>query len=74
MKRVLLSTNCCKLWLFLKHRKALQSSKNLEASTSETFVPSIPDIQRILVEDLKDKDSTFAGSRDWIGSFEVNLI
>ena len=58
----------------LKYRKALKSSKHLEVNTSETLVPSIPDIQRILVEDLKDKNRSFVDSRDWIGSFEVNLI
>ena len=52
----------------------MKSSRHLEVNTSETLVPSIPDIQRILVEDLKDKNSRFVGSRDWIGSFEVNVI
>merc|ERR550532_1746403 len=55
-------------------RKGLTSSKHLNNDSSKTLVPSIPDIQRILVEDLKDKESGFAGSRDWIGSFEVCLI
>ncbi|XP_066265816.1 ufm1-specific protease 1-like [Branchiostoma lanceolatum] len=34
--------------------------------------PTIPDIQRALVE-MQDKPARFAGSRDWIGSVEVGL-
>jgi len=33
-------------------------------------VPSIPQIQEILVQ-LEDKDDSFKGSTDYIGSFEV---
>lgn len=58
----------------LKPRKGLKSSKHLSNVSSKALVPSIPDIQRILVEDLKDKDSSFVGSRGWIGSFEVIII
>ncbi|XP_030030555.2 ufm1-specific protease 2 [Manduca sexta] len=36
-------------------------------------VPSIRDIQSILVE-LEDKPKTFLGSKQWIGSFEVCLV
>ncbi|XP_069688479.1 ufm1-specific protease 1 [Periplaneta americana] len=36
-------------------------------------VPSIPTIQQVLI-DLEDKPSSFLGSRDWIGSFEVCLV
>jgi len=39
----------------------------------EKIVPSINKIQEILVE-VEDKDGTFIGSREWIGSFEVSLI
>ena len=49
----------------------MQSSE-LQADLSLTqAVPSIPHIQKTLVEDLKDKPKTFLGSRDWIGTFEV---
>ena len=58
----------------LIYRKAHKATKDLDVNTSETLVPSIPHIQRILVKDLKDKESSFVGSRDWIGSFEVNII
>ncbi|XP_023954469.2 ufm1-specific protease 2 [Bicyclus anynana] len=36
-------------------------------------VPSIRDIQKILVE-LEDKPESFLGSKQWIGSFEVCLV
>ncbi|XP_043285214.1 ufm1-specific protease 1 [Venturia canescens] len=36
-------------------------------------VPSLREIQKILV-DIEDKESSFAGSRMWIGSFEVCLV
>lgn len=39
----------------------------------EKIVPSINKIQETLVE-VEDKDKTFIGSREWIGSFEVSLI
>ena len=58
----------------LNPRKGFKSSKHLNNISSKALVPSIPDIQRILVEDLKDKDSSFAGSRGWIGSFEVIIV
>ena len=55
-----------------------QGAKLSGQQTSEEgvakFVPSIPEIQRILVKDLKDKPDSFIGSRDWIGSFEVWII
>lgn len=34
-------------------------------------IPSIEQVQKILVE-LEDKPISFLGSRQWIGSFEVN--
>ncbi len=34
-------------------------------------VPSLPEIQNVLV-DLGDKEKAFNGSKQWIGSFEVN--
>ena len=55
----------------LNDRKELQSSEPQAAITVTKAVPSIPHIQKILVEDLKDKPKTFIGSRDWIGTFEV---
>ncbi len=36
-------------------------------------VPSIGDIQKILVE-IGDKTENFIGSRDWIGSFEIAYV
>jgi len=39
----------------------------------EKIVPNINKIQETLVE-VEDKDRTFIGSREWIGSFEVSLI
>jgi hypothetical protein len=39
----------------------------------ESKVPSLPDIQKILVN-LEDKPASFIGSRDWIGSFEVSIL
>ena len=42
---------------------------NLNYEKSEK-VPSIREIQKVLV-DLEDKPSSFLGSRQWIGSFEV---
>ncbi|XP_072943093.1 ufm1-specific protease 1-like [Epargyreus clarus] len=36
-------------------------------------IPSIPDIQQILVT-LEDKPNSFLGSREWIGSFEVCIV
>ena len=36
-------------------------------------VPSIPEIQKILVE-LGDKPNSFVSSKGWIGSYEVSLI
>ena len=55
----------------LNDRKELQSSEPQAAITVTKAVPSIPHIQKILVEDLKDKPKTFIGSREWIGTFEV---
>ncbi|XP_053972680.1 ufm1-specific protease 1 [Hylaeus anthracinus] len=43
-------------------------NRNLEQS-----VPSIRSIQEILVA-LEDKERSFIGSREWIGSFEVCLV
>ncbi|XP_011694339.1 PREDICTED: inactive Ufm1-specific protease 1 isoform X2 [Wasmannia auropunctata] len=37
------------------------------------IVPSINKIQETLVE-VEDKDRTFVGSREWIGSFEVSVV
>jgi len=56
------------------NRKELQSSEHQNNETEAKSVPSISEIQKILVEDLKDKPNSFNGSRDWIGSFEVCLI
>ncbi|KAH0952962.1 hypothetical protein HN011_010821 [Eciton burchellii] len=36
-------------------------------------VPSVNTIQEILVA-VEDKDETFVGSREWIGSFEVSVV
>ena len=36
-------------------------------------VPSIPEIQKILVK-LGDKDKKIVGSNEWIGAIEVNLV
>ncbi|KAL0113054.1 hypothetical protein PUN28_012345 [Cardiocondyla obscurior] len=44
------------------------SNENLEK-----IVPSINEIQKTLVT-VEDKDKTFIGSRDWIGSFEVCIV
>ncbi|KAF9424736.1 hypothetical protein HW555_000037 [Spodoptera exigua] len=44
-----------------------------ENVNSEVKVPSIRDIQDILVQ-LEDKPRSFLGSRQWIGSFEVCLV
>lgn len=41
-----------------------------ENVSSEVKVPSIREIQDILVQ-LEDKPLSFLGSRQWIGSFEV---
>jgi len=40
---------------------------------TSTAVPSIPQIQRALV-DMGDKPRTFAGSREWIGAVEVGMV
>ncbi|KAK3933337.1 Ufm1-specific protease 2 [Frankliniella fusca] len=40
---------------------------------SQSSVPSIPEIQKILV-DIEDKPENFYGSRDWIGSVEVGYV
>lgn len=45
----------------------------LEGKSSIKEVPSLPDIQQILV-DMEDKPASFKGSKDWIGSFEVHLV
>ena len=55
----------------LKIRKELQSSEPQADIGLTKTVPSIPHIQKTLVEDLKDKPKKFVGSRDWIGTFEV---
>ena len=52
----------------------MTSSEKKSNETVEQSVPSISEIQRILVEDLKDKEKSFLGSREWIGSFEVIVI
>ncbi|XP_035435310.2 ufm1-specific protease 1 [Spodoptera frugiperda] len=44
-----------------------------ENVSSEVKVPSIREIQDILVQ-LEDKPLSFLGSRQWIGSFEVCLV
>ncbi|XP_024946467.1 ufm1-specific protease 1 isoform X2 [Cephus cinctus] len=41
--------------------------------TSNAPVPNLRSIQEILVA-LEDKDKSFIGSREWIGSFEVCLV
>ncbi|XP_013383909.1 ufm1-specific protease 1 [Lingula anatina] len=43
-----------------------------EKKPSKRPVPSIPELQEALVK-MQDKQKTFLGSRDWIGSFEVSL-
>ena len=52
-------------------RKELQSSEPQADISLKKAVPSIPHIQKTLVEDLQDKPKTFVDSRDWIGTFEV---
>ena len=37
------------------------------------FIPSISEIQKLLIE-MEDKPSSFLGSRDWIGSYEVRTF
>lgn len=56
------------------NRQSLPLSEQPINENSAKAVPSIPEIQRVLVEDLKDKPNSFLGSRDWIGSFEVCLV
>ena len=41
--------------------------------TKKGSIPSCSEIQEILV-DMEDKPSSFIGSRDWIGSYEVLLF
>ena len=55
----------------LNDRKELQSAEPRADIRLTKAVPSIPHIQKTLVEDLKDKPKKFVGSRDWIGTFEV---
>ncbi|CAH1250341.1 UFSP2 [Branchiostoma lanceolatum] len=43
-----------------------------QTSADPRHPPTIPDIQRALVE-MQDKPANYAGSRDWIGSVEVGL-
>ena len=38
--------------------------------TKKGSIPSCSEIQEILV-DMEDKPSSFVGSREWIGSYEV---
>ena len=42
----------------------------LYSVTKKGSIPSCSEIQEILV-DMEDKPSSFIGSRDWIGSYEV---
>jgi len=42
-------------------------------SNIKPSVPSLKKIQSVLVE-LNDKPSSFIGSKDWIGSYEVFLV
>lgn len=41
--------------------------------SNEVQVPSIREIQELLVK-IQDKEQSFIGSREWIGSFEVCLV
>ena len=52
----------------------MTSSEKKRNENTDQSVPPISEIQRILVEDLKDKQKRFLGSREWIGSFEVIVI
>ncbi|XP_014474432.1 PREDICTED: ufm1-specific protease 1 [Dinoponera quadriceps] len=45
----------------------------LSNESSKETVPSIDEIQKALVA-VEDKDRTFIGSREWIGSFEVSVV
>lgn len=38
-----------------------------------TLAPSLPDMQRALVS-MGDKQGSFSGSREWIGTFEASLV
>jgi len=42
-------------------------------STSSASVPSIREIQEVLVK-MEDKPKRFVGSREWIGSVEIGLV
>ena len=42
-------------------------------SCKDKEIPSLRRVQEILVE-MEDKPSSFAGSKDWIGSVEVGLV
>ena len=44
-----------------------------QTTEKEVEIPSILDIQRILV-DCGDKPASFHGSRDWIGCFEASIV
>ena len=54
-------------------RKKLLPPELQNKKSKENQVPSISEIQKILVENLKDKPTSFKDSREWIGSFEVSM-
>ncbi len=44
-----------------------------QVATTTTSVPSVRDIQKILVE-VGDKTESHVGSRDWIGTYEACIV
>lgn len=52
--------------------QTIASYLSLQQQGKAGQVPTIKEIQETLVH-LEDKKKSFLGSREWIGSFEVNL-
>lgn len=55
-------------WILRCQKREHQTKEDIQQA-----VPSIPSIQKILIE-IGDKTPEFYGSRDWIGSFEVMVF
>jgi len=51
----------------------LQGAGNWNTLEKKYEIPTIPRIQEILVE-IGDKQAYFAGSKEWIGAFEVSYV
>lgn len=51
----------------------IQRQEEANKDVKQATIPSILDIQRILV-DSGDKPSRFHGSREWIGCFEASIV